>query len=208
MMRYLFAGAAAAALVAAPPAFAQNYADEDTGFYIQGGYSYLDLQPEGADSGVDTNAITIRSGVQLTPMFGIEADITSGIDDGEFDYNVDEDEVDFDDNEDNDFDDLIAASGDVQLNYLVGAYVRGILPVSDRFDLSARAGYAFVDVDAEVTTPGGTTFAIADSEDGFSAGAGATWDLTESWELRADYTWFGFDEVDVNAGTVALGYKF
>jgi len=44
--------------------------------------------------------------------------------------------------------------------------------------------------------------------DGFTAGAGLTFDITESLELRADYTWFGLDEVDVTGGTIAIGLKF
>ena len=42
---------------------------------------------------------------------GAEGDITTGIDDGEFDYNVDEDDFNLDDNNDGDFNDLINASG-------------------------------------------------------------------------------------------------
>ena len=207
MLRTLLAGAAASALLIAPAA-AQSYGDEDTGFYLQGGYTYLDLEPENADEGVDTNAITIRPGFQFTPNWSAELDITSGIDDGEFDYNVDEDEVNFDDNTDNDFDDTISGAGDIELNYLIAAYARYSVPVTDRIDLSARAGYAYIDVDADVLTIGGNTLSAADSEDGFTAGVGATWDITESWELRGDYTYYGFDEVDASAGTVAVGYKF
>lgn len=213
MLKKILIGASAVSALtfAGASAQAQGYGNgtEDTGFYLQGGYSYLDIQPDGADSGVDTNAITARAGYQFSPMFSLEADITSGIDDGEFDYNVDEDEFDLDDNNDGDFNDLIGASGDIGLNYLVGAYGRVSLPVTDQLDVFGRAGYAFIDLDATVVTPGGTELGnVEDSEDGAALGAGLNYDLTESWELRGDYTWYGFGNTDTHAAMIGAGYKF
>ena len=197
--------AAAIALGLSAPAFAQ----EDTGLYVQGGYSYLNIEPDGADSGVDTNAITGRVGYQFTPMFSLEADLTSGIDDGEFDYNVDEDEFNLDDNNDTDLNDVIAASGDIGLNYLVGLYGRASVPLTERLNVSARAGYAYIDVDASIITPGGTTLGvIEDSADGPALGAGLTYDLTDNWQLRGDYTYYDFEDTDTGAATIAVGYKF
>ncbi|KCZ56331.1 porin family protein [Hyphomonas chukchiensis] len=197
--------AAAIALGLSAPAVAQ----EDTGLYMQGGYSYVNIEPDGADSGVDTNAITGRVGYQFTPMFSLEADLTSGIDDGEFDYNVDEDDFNLDDNDDTDLNDVIAASGDLGLNYLVGLYGRASVPLTERLDVSARAGYAYIDVDATVVTPGGTTLGvIEDSADGLALGAGLTYDLTDNWQLRGDYTYYDFEDTDTGAATIAVGYKF
>ena len=212
LKQFLIGTAAAGALtIAGASAQAQGYAtgEEDTGLYLQGGYSYLDIQPDGAESGVDTNAITGRVGYQFTPMFSLEADLTTGIDDGEFDYNVDEDDFNLDDNNDGDFNDLISASGDIGLNYLVGVYGRASVPVTDKLDVFGRAGYAFVDLDAEIQTPGGTPITtIEDSEDGAALGAGVNYDLTESWELRGDYTWYGFGNTDTHAAMISAGYKF
>ncbi|MEH6487623.1 porin family protein [Hyphomonas oceanitis] len=197
--------AAAIALGLSAPAVAQ----EDTGLYVQGGYSYVNIEPDGADSGVDTNAITGRVGYQFTPMFSLEADLTSGIDDGEFDYNVDEDDFNLDDNDDTDLNDVIAASGDLGLNYLVGLYGRASVPLTERLNVSARAGYAYIDVDATVITPGGTVLGvIEDSADGPALGAGLTYDLTDSWQLRGDYTYYDFEDTDTGAATIAVGYKF
>lgn len=213
MLKHMLIGTAAAGAltIAGASAQAQGYADgsKDTGLYVQGGYSYLDIQPDGAESGVDTNAITGRVGYQFTPMFSLEADLTTGIDDGEFDYNVDEDDFNLDDNNDGDFNDLIAGSGDIGLNYLVGVYGKVDLPVTERLDAFARAGYAFVDLDADIQTPGGTTIAtIEDSEDGAALGGGLEYALTESWQLRGDYTWYGFGDTDTHAAMIGAGYKF
>lgn len=200
--------AAGAMIVAAGSASAQSYSDEQ-GFYLQGGYSYLDIQPDGADSGVDTNAITARAGYQFNDWFSLESDITTGIDDGEFDYNVDEDEFDLDDNNDGDFNDLIAGSGDIGLNYLVGVYGKAEVPVTERLDAFGRAGYAFIDLDAEIQTPGGTPITtIEDSEDGAALGGGLDYALTEDWNLRGEYTWYGFGNTDTHAAMVSAGYKF
>lgn len=200
--------AAGAMIVAAGSASAQSYSDEQ-GFYLQGGYSYLDIQPDGADSGVDTNAITARAGYQFNDWFSLESDITTGIDDGEFDYNVDEDEFDLDDNNDGDFNDLIAGSGDIGLNYLVGIYGKAEVPVTERLDAFGRAGYAFIDLDAEIQTPGGTPITtIEDSEDGAALGGGLDYALTEDWNLRGEYTWYGFGNTDTHAAMVSAGYKF
>ncbi|RIJ23615.1 porin family protein [Henriciella barbarensis] len=210
MLKTMLIGTAAAGamIVAAGSASAQSYSDEQ-GFYLQGGYSYLDIQPDGADSGVDTNAITARAGYQFNDWFSLESDITTGIDDGEFDYNVDEDEFDLDDNNDGDFNDLIAGSGDIGLNYLVGLYGKAEVPVTERLDAFGRAGYAFVDLDADIQTPGGTTITtIEDSEDGAALGGGLDYALTEDWNLRGEYTWYGFGNTDTHAAMVSAGYKF
>ncbi|MCH2458559.1 MAG: porin family protein [Henriciella sp.] len=210
MLKTMLIGTAAAGamIVAAGSASAQSYSDEQ-GFYLQGGYSYLDIQPDGADSGVDTNAITARAGYQFNDWFSLESDITTGIDDGEFDYNVDEDEFDLDDNNDGDFNDLIAGSGDIGLNYLVGIYGKAEVPVTERLDAFGRAGYAFVDLDADIQTPGGTTITtIEDSEDGAALGGGLDYALTEDWNLRGEYTWYGFGNTDTHAAMVSAGYKF
>lgn len=202
------ATAAGAMIIAAGSANAQSYS-EDQGFYLQGGYSYLDIQPDGADSGVDTNAITARAGYQFNDWFSLESDITTGIDDGEFDYNVDEDDFDLDDNNDGDFNDLIAGSGDIGLNYLVGIYGKAEVPVTERLDAFSRAGYAFIDLDANIQTPGGTTLAtIEDSEDGAALGGGLDYALTDSWNLRGEYTWYGFGNTDTHAAMFSAGYKF
>jgi outer membrane immunogenic protein len=197
---------AALAVAVAGAASAQT---ERGGVYIQGGYSWLNFEAEDTGYEVDTDAITARIGMQITPMFGIEADISTGIDDGGFDFDSDEDDLDFDDNNDGDFTDIINASGDLGLDFMAAAYARAVFPIADKFEVSARVGYAYAEVNGNAVTPGGNTVTFAeDAEDGFTAGAGITYDLTENLELRADYTWYGFDAVDATGTTVALGFKF
>ena len=177
--------------------------------YVEGGYQYLEIEPDGADSGVDTNAIGSRLGYQVNSIFSIEGELASGIDDDEFDYNVDEDSFDLDDNNDGDFNDLIAAFGDIGLNYLVGLYGKAEVPLTDRLDAYARAGYAYIDLDASIQTPGSATLTtIEDSEEGPAFGAGLSYDLTENVYLKGDYTYYSFEDTDTNGIMLGVGYKF
>ena len=202
MFKYILAATVATGIASAAAA-------QENGVYLEGGYQYLEIEPDGADSGVDTNAIGARLGYQFNPVFSIEGELASGIDDGEFDYNVDEDSFDLDDNNDGDFNDLIAASGDIGLNYLVGVYGKAEVPVTERLDVYGRAGYAYIDLDASVQTPGGTTLAtIEDSEEGPAFGAGLSYDLTENVYLKGDYTYYSFEDTDTNGVMVGVGYKF
>jgi len=209
MIGKLIRRAACCAAIATGLAAAAHAQNESGGLYVQGGYTWLNFEAEDTGYEVDTDAITARIGLQLTPMFGIEADLSTGIQDGEFDFDSDEDDLDFDDNNDGDFTDIINVSGDLGLDFLAGAYARAVLPVSDKFEISGRVGYAYAEVSADATTPGGNQVELADdAEDGWSAGAGLTYDLTENLELRADYTWYGFDAVDATGATIAIGFKF
>jgi opacity protein-like surface antigen len=202
MLKYMLAATVATGLAGAAAA-------QDNGFYVEGGYQYLDIEPDGADSGVDTDAIGARLGYKFNPVFSIEGELASGIDDGEFDYNVDEDSFDLDDNNDGDFNDLIAASGDIGLNYLVGLYGKAEVPLTDRLDVYGRAGYAYVDLDASIQTPGGSTLTtVEDSEEGPAFGAGVSYDLTDKVYLKGDYTYYSFEDTDTNGVMVGVGYKF
>ncbi|WP_321489708.1 porin family protein [uncultured Hyphomonas sp.] len=202
MLKYILAATVATGIAGAAAA-------QDTGLYVEGGYQYLEIEPDGADSGVDTNAIGARLGYQFNSTFSIEGELASGIDDGEFDYNVDEDSFDLDDNNDGDFNDLIAASGDIGLNYLVGLYGKAEVPLTERLDAYARAGYAYIDLDASIQTPGGATLAtIEDSEEGPAFGAGLSYDLTENVYLKGDYTYYSFEDTDTNGVMLGVGYKF
>ena len=206
MFKFIIASSAAMGLALTGQASAQS---SDTGVYLEGGYQYLDIKPDGAEQGVDTNGVTARLGYQFNPTFSVEGELSTGVDDGEFDFNVDEDEFDFDDNNDGDFNDLIAASGDVQMNYLVGIYGKAEVPLTERLDAYGRIGYTYIDIDAEIQTPGGNTFAtIADSENGPAFGAGLSYDVTDNWYVKGDYTYYSFEDADTDGVMLGAGYKF
>jgi opacity protein-like surface antigen len=201
MFRTILIAVAAAGLAATANA-------QDTGFYVEGGYQYLDIKPDGAESGVDTNGIAVRAGIKFNSYFSIESELATGIEDGEFDFNTDEDEFNFDDNNDGDLSDVIAASGDLGLNYLVGLYGKAEMPLTERLGAYARAGYAYVDLDASLATPGGLEINVEDSADGPAFGAGLQYSLTDNLYLKADYTYYSFDSTDTSGAMLGIGLKF
>lgn len=196
----------AASLCAFGAAHAQT-AEESVGPYISAGYNYLDFDEEVGGS-ANVSAITARGGWQFTRMFAIEGDASFGIDDDRFDFDGDEDDLDFDDNNDDDFDDVIAGPGDLGLDYLIGGYGRVILPVSDKFDVSARAGYAFAEIDSTVATLGGNELTFGGSDDGIAFGGSAAYDITENLSLRADYTHYDFSDSNAESFGINLEVKF
>lgn len=192
------------AALAAPTASAQS------GLYVEGGYSYYKFEAGNTGKDVDTNAVTARLGWQFGPHFSVEGDLSAGLDNDRFDYNDSEDRLNFDGNNDGDFNDIVNVAGDIGLDYLGAVYAKWAFPINDNWNLFLRGGYAYTQLDANVQQVGTTRpVTIAeDSEDGFTAGAGAEFKLSDHWTIRADYTWFGFDDVDANAGTISVGYHF
>lgn len=195
-------------LSAMAPAAAQNaYVEEDTGFYLGGGYSVVDIETDN-DVGDSTNALTGRVGYQFTPNWAIEGEGTFGIDDGEFDYEGNEDDFDFDQNDDGDLDDALNAPGELGLDYQAAVFGKFTYPVNDSIDLFARAGYAFTEIDSTIELSDGSSVNIGGSENGPAFGAGAAFDVTESSSIRADYTRYEYDEANADAGTISYEYKF
>ena len=69
MFKYFLIASAATGL--AVSAQAQSY-ESDTGFYLDGGYQYLEIEPDGAEQGVDTNGIAARLGYKFNNVFSLE----------------------------------------------------------------------------------------------------------------------------------------
>lgn len=190
-------------------ASAQWYDNDEAGFYAEAGYAFTNLEPENADDGLDTHGITGRLGYSFSDMFALEADVSTGLDDGDFDFNVDEDEFNFDGNQDGDLADVVAVAGDIELNYLVGAYGRVSFPATDSLKVFGRAGYAYTDIDATVESVTGVAFdEVTQDADGPAFGAGLELFLTQSWKARADYTYYSFEETDTDQFALTLGYQF
>ncbi|MFP4263396.1 MAG: porin family protein [Halomonas sp.] len=88
------------------------------------------------------------------------------------------------------------SDGGAELDSLVGLYGKGILPVSRDFRLYGLAGMTDVDFDA-------------DSESGFSYGAGAEYDVAPNLSLGADFVrYLDEDQYDFDAASVGLRYRF
>jgi len=116
MKNVLFAAAAAAAVLVAAPAFAQD-ASSDVQWYGNLGYSFYDTDFGGAQVG----AVQARVGARFHNYFGIE---------GEGALGVDNDSV---------------AGVNVKLNHSEAIYAVGFVPLSSQFDLIGRVGIGSTD---------------------------------------------------------------
>ncbi|WP_370235254.1 MULTISPECIES: porin family protein [Henriciella] len=166
--------AAAIAAVLATPAFAQ-------GWYADVGYQTLGFDEDEID--VDLGAITGHFGYQLNQNFALEGELGVGVKEESFD--------------------VLGTDVDVELSYLVGAYVRGQVPVSEQLNLFARVGV----VNAELSVEGGG-FSESDSETGIGYGAGAEFMFNSTFGIRGDYTRYDIDDAEADAFMIGAVFKY
>ena len=74
-------------------------------------------------------------------------------------------------------------------------YVVGTLPIGDWFELFAKLGYYWYDVEASVSTPIGSV-SDDDSDSTFTWSAGAGLNIFEHVNIRLEYEQFDFDQAD------------
>ncbi|PXX94772.1 porin family protein [Halomonas sp. LBP4] len=88
------------------------------------------------------------------------------------------------------------SDGGIELDYLVGAYAKGILPLGDTLRLYGLLGYTEVDFDV-------------DREGDFSYGAGGEFDVAPNLAIGADYMRY-LDKSNHNfdAASIGLTYRF
>ncbi|MCE8016035.1 porin family protein [Halomonas sp. MCCC 1A17488] len=127
---------------------------------------FWELDPEQGSS-ADSVGLRLNGGAQFNDYFGAEAHLGTG-----------------------------GSEGSTELDYLVGAYAKGILPVSQEFRLYGLAGFTEVDFDA-------------DRESGFSYGGGAEFDIAPNLAVGADYMRY-LDKSDYtfDAASVGVRYRF
>lgn len=145
--------------------------------------------------------------MKLNSWCSIESELATGIQDGDFDFSTDEDEFNFDDNNDGDLGDMIAASRDPGLNYLVGLYGKAELALRERPGACARAGYAYVGLDASLETPGGLNIKVEESAVGRAFGAGLQYGSIENCSLKESYTCCSFDSTDTSGAMLGVSWK-
>ncbi|NIC07459.1 porin family protein [Billgrantia bachuensis] len=127
---------------------------------------FWELDPDQGSS-ADSVGLRLNGGMQFNDYFGAEAHLGTG-----------------------------GSDGATELDYLVGAYAKGILPVSQEFRLYGLAGFTEVDFDA-------------DSESGFSYGAGGEFDVAPNLAVGADYMRY-LDEsaYTFDAASIGIRYRF
>ena len=191
------------AATSATNAAAQNgYQDSYSGVYVNIGVSQLsadldlsnlDLQGNTVDLGEETAKVIMlngRVGYRLNKYIALEGDAGFGIGGDNFQRSIPVNVnplgvVNID------------ADADLDVKNYFGAFARGILPVSDQFDIFLRGGYgtAKAEASAIATTtalPGfSTNFADSQSAKGFAYGIGAEYHINERHGIRADFSAIG-----------------
>lgn len=171
--------AIAAALLAPAAASAQT---ADTGFYGSAGYAII--SPKGAPS--DLGAINLRGGYQFNRYLGVEAEGALGVDDGHFTTGTG----------------ATAIRGSYGLDWSIGAFGVARYPVTDKFDVFARAGVVHGEFKGKARS-GTTTVRVSDNDELFAGGAGVQFNFDDKNGLRADYTRY---EGDVDADVFGVSY--
>ncbi|WP_300544833.1 porin family protein [Maricaulis sp.] len=156
---------------------------QDGEITLSGGYSQIQLDDFTLD------VATLRGGYNFNRYFGVEAEFDVGFD-GDSRGACPVDAVC-----------IAAVPAEVELNYGVGLFGVGRLPLTDRFGIFGRAGYNHVDFDTNFTPAGGV------GDGSFAWGAGATFDFTENSGVRLDYTRSDFDGLG-EADRFGLSYVF
>ena len=177
MKSLMIAAASVATLATVGFAGAASAQDtSDTTVYGTVGYANV-ASDDGAD--VNLGAIQGRIGARFGKYFGVEGELATGVKDDSYD--------------------VLGTNVDVDLKHEVGAFVVGNYPVTDRFDLFARVGYAW----AEAKAKGGGVSATADL-DGVAYGVGGQYFFTDKDGVRVDYT--RHDGNDAEADVVGVSY--
>lgn len=134
--------------------------------YVGGDAMFWSLDPERGSSSDDVG-LRLRGGAQFNDYFALEGHLGTG-----------------------------GSDGGADLDYLAGAYAKGIFPVAPEVRFYGLAGFTEVEVSDN-------------RESGFSYGGGAEMDIAPNLSVGADYMRY-LDKSDYtfDAASVGLSYRF
>ncbi|MBE0463522.1 MAG: porin family protein [Halomonadaceae bacterium] len=159
-----------AALLVGTSAFAASaQAQQAFGYpegYIGGDAMAWSLDPDRGSSR-DSVGLRLRGGAQFNDYFALEGHLGTG-----------------------------GSDGGAELDYLVGAYAKGIAPIAPTARLYGLVGMTEVDFNL-------------DRESGFSYGAGGEIDVANNLSINADYMrYLDKSNYDFDAASIGLRYRF
>jgi len=144
----------------------------------------------------DITMLTGRLGYRLNKYFALEGEAGFGLGGDDFAESLPIDVLG----------NIVNVDADIGLdvqNYYIG-FARGILPISDQFEVFIRGGYGTASADADVTASvSGLTASGSASEsvNGFAYGLGGQFNFTKKDGIRLDYS--QFDETNIVSLTYA-----
>ena len=174
-MKTLLAAAAGIALLAgATSASAENYASI--------GYSKIDLED------VDLGAVSARVGTNINPWFGVEGELSVGVQDESVTIPAGQPG---------------AGTYSIEMKHSVAVFAVARAPLGEGFTVFARGGYHSSKYDA--TIPG---LAGSGSLDGIAYGVGAQYDFGGVHGIRGDFTRYDVEDLDSDVYSISYVRKF
>lgn len=167
--------------IAAASAAAMPALAQENSWYGDIGYQFHSIDEDGADADIGT--ITGHVGYNFTPNLAAE---------GELGFGINDDEIN-----------VLGTGVDLGVNYLVGAYGRVQGSLGENFTVFARAGIVQIEVEAE-----GPGASASESETGAGYGVGGEYHFDGKNGIRADYTRYDVEDLEVDSFLIGYSRKF
>lgn len=165
---------AASSLLLASAAHAQSFQAGYPHSYLGADALAWNLSLDGIDDDFDSVGLRVVAGMKLDDFLAVEIHGATGGSDSN-------------------------GGLDLELDYLVGGFLKGIAPIGDNARLFGLLGYSEVKLSADES----------DRDDDISFGAGAEFDVSDTLAISADITrYMSKAEYDLDAYSIGLRYRF
>ena len=183
-------------------------ADKTGRGYVGAGYTMLTVSPEGG-SDLDLSALGVRGGYYFNKYFSVEGRLAFGVGDDSQNLGTVTDPV---------FG-PISLEETVELDYSIGVYAVGHIPLTEQFQLYGLVGFTQHEITDTVCGTAinlGITECLSDSFDDsdLSFGVGAEFDMTKNLSLGVEYVSYFTDgdieglKYDTDGLGITLNYIF
>jgi len=177
-------------------------ADKTGRGYVGAGYTMLTVSPEGGPD-LDLSALGVRGGYYFNKYFSVEGRLAFGVGDDSVSGTIDIPGVG-----------TFTGTETVSLNYSLGVYAVGHIPLTAQFQLYGLAGFTKHEINDEICVTGlGCVDEDFDDND-LSFGVGAEFDMTKNLSLGVEYVSYFTDgdieglKYDTDGFGITLNYIF
>jgi len=153
--------------------------------YYGGNITFLGYEEEGIDDDASLTSISGRLGTDFNENFSGEVRLGFGVGDDTIE--------------------VIGFDVDVELDNMIGAYVRGGIPVSESFFPYVTVGYTRLELTASISGFGSES----DSESDVSFGVGTDINVSQNIILNLEYmNYFDKDGAEIDGFSIGIARKF